>query len=157
MIGFKITNLITDIFMFLYSFLFCSLVGGFSLLELFVGSWGKEDKIISESLILLLASGIIIVHGFLSLVFGIVSFAAWRKKPKPYLICNLIMAISGIVGLGVPCLLYNLNGLRGADVTILNSLVHAEVFFLIYVGICVLALFLTLLAHATKKDVYSNN
>ena len=152
MTGFKITNLITDIFMFLYSFLFCGLVGGFSFLELFVGSWGKEDKIVSEALILLLTSGLIIIHGFLALVFGIISFAAWRKKKKPYFICNLIITISGIVGIGVLCLLYSLNGLGGADVTILNTLVHAEVFFLIYVGLCALGLVLTLLSRVTQKS-----
>ncbi|MBO4927489.1 MAG: hypothetical protein J5379_04475 [Clostridiales bacterium] len=152
MTGFKITNLITDIFMFIYSFVFCGLVGGFSLFELFIGSWGRENKAVSEALILLVSSGMIIIHGFLALVFGIIAYSAWRKKAKPYLICNLIITISGILGMGGACLLYSLNATGGADVTLLNNLVRGEVFFLIYVGICVLGLVLTLLSHLTGKE-----
>ena len=77
--GFKITNLITNIIAFLYSFLFCGLIGGFSLLELFVGSWGKNDDAISESLILLLSSAVIILHGFLLVIFGGYAYSKWKN------------------------------------------------------------------------------
>ena len=94
--GFKITNLITNIIAFLYSFLFCGLIGGFSLLELFVGSWGKNDEAISESLILLLSSAVIILHGFLLVIFGGYAYSKWKNNPKPYLKCHLFLSISGI-------------------------------------------------------------
>ena len=154
MIGFKITNLITDILAFVYSFLFCGLVGGFSFLELFVGSWGKRDDFVTESFVLLLSCGLIIAHGFLLFLFGIISFAAWRKKPKPYLICHLIFSISGIVGTGLLCLLYHINATGSVDVTILSDfLLKGEVLFLIYVAFCALELLLTFLSHITLPRI----
>ena len=151
MIGFKITNLLTNIVTFLYAFLFCGLVGGFSFLELFIGSWGRRDDAVTESFILLFSSGFVILHGFFLFIFGIIAFAAWRKKEKAYLICHLIFSIIGIAGMGLLCLLYSVNATGAVDVRILdNFLLRGEVLFLGYVAFCALELALTLLSLLTR-------
>ena len=152
MTGFKIINLITNILMSLYAFLYCGLVGGFSLLEAFFSSWGGNQEGITESIILLSTSGLMALHGFTILILGIVAFAAWRKKAKPYLICHLICAISGIAIIGGLCLLYSINATGACDVIVMGDhLLRGEVMILIYVALCVLELLLTLLAHVTRK------
>ena len=152
MVGFKITNLLTNIITCLYAFLFCGLVGGFSFLELFAGSWGKRDDFVTESFILLLASGFVILHGVLLFLFGLISFAAWRNKAKPYLLCHLIVSLIGMAGMGLFCLLYSVNSTGTVDVTILDGfLLRGEVLFLGYVAFCGLGLVLTLLSHFTRS------
>ena len=149
--GFKITNLIMNILMFLYSFTFTGLVGGFSLLEIFFGSWGRNEEAVSEAVILFFSSAVSILHGFLALIFGIVAFAAWRKKPKPYLITHLILSISGIIGMGGMCLLYRLYSTGACDVMVLdNRLLRGEYLFLMYVALCVIEFLLAILSYVTS-------
>ncbi|MBO4688038.1 MAG: hypothetical protein J5636_05950 [Clostridiales bacterium] len=151
--GFKITNLIMNILMFLYAFAFTGLVGGFSLLEIFVGSWGRNEEAVSEAVVLFFSSAVIILHGFLALIFGIVAFAAWRKKPKPYLITHLSLSISGIIGMGGLCLLYRLYSTGACDVMVLdNRLLRGEYLFLMYVALCVIELLLAVIAYASGSE-----
>ena len=156
--GFKITNLITNIIAFLYSFLFCGLIGGFSLLELFVGSWGKNDDAISESLILLLSSAVIILHGFLLVIFGGYAYSKWKNNPKPYLKCHLFLSISGIACMGILCLIYTsvVNG--PGDTRILNDhFIKGEFLYLVYIALCALELLLTILSHITGNTKQVEN
>lgn len=158
MVGFKITNLLTNAITFLYAFLFCGLVGGFSFLELFAGSWGSDNEFITESFILLLSSGFVVVHGFFFFILGIIAFAAWRNKPKSYLICNLICSIIGIVGMGLMCLLYSVYYTGSIDQTVLEEFpLRSEVLFLGYIALCGLGLVLTLLSHFTRPQTVTDN